>query len=204
MGKLNILVPLVTVLDSTLVTARTVAKGLRQHLHNVKVKPFRKADDAWKGISENPQLEPYLVVTDWIGTEPIKTSFVAKVRVKYPRTQIVLYTGRARADDVVNLQNTEGLIDKYVSKDDGIATLLPVAIACFRRYEEDPILSSVRFYLSRCREPHAPFTIIDNKEYSMLEMYWEIVRGTEIGKVAQQAWQSLLTEAVLSSEERRE
>ena len=199
MGKRKILIPFVAVLDAEAPTARMVAKGLRQHLRNAKVTAFWKSIEAWKEISREPQIEPYLVVTDWIGTEPIRNSFVVKLRIKYPRTQVVLYTGRATPDDIVRLQNDEGLIDRYVNKENGIGALLPVAKACFRRYEEDPVLGSVRFFLSRCKEPEAPFTVIDNREYSMLEMYWEMVRGTKIGNVTQQAWQSLLTYAVLGS-----
>jgi DNA-binding response OmpR family regulator len=197
----NILVPFVAVLDSDKTTARLIAKGLRQRLDIRRVQAFWEARDAWGNISGDPKLEPYLVITDWIGTEPLKTSFVVRIRTNYPRTKIILYSGRATLEDVVYLQNTKELIDRYIHKDEGIERLLRVGESCFKKYEEDPILSSVRFYLFRCKNPKEPFTVIDNKHYSLIDIYWEMVRGTEIGKITQQAWQSLLSEAILSGKE---
>lgn len=197
MTKRKISTAFAAVLDGDVHTARLVAKGLRLKLDRVRVGAFCTAREAWKKISSDPKIEPYVVVTDWIGTIPTRTSFVARIRAKYTRTQIILYSGKAEPEAVVHLQNTEGLIDKYVNKADGIECLLQVAEACFRKYKSDPILSSLRLYLSRCKNPEAPFTIIEHKEYSAVDMYWEIVRGTEMGEAAEKGWQSLLTRGLL-------
>lgn len=203
MARRKILVPSTVVLDSDRTTAQLVTKALSQQLPTARVCAFCKAGDAWKKITTDPRLELYLVVTDWVGTEPRRTSFVKKVRANYPRARIILYSASASPEDVLHLQNTEELIDRYVAKDDGIERLVSVALSSFRRYEEDPVLSSIRFYLFRCKKPEAPFTVIGNRDYSLIDIYSEILQATEIGKVAQEAWLSLLSNSVLTTEERR-
>lgn len=200
MAKSKVSTAFVAVLDGDVQTARLVAKGLRLNLQLVKVEAFWKARDAWNKICSNPRIEPYVIVTDWIGTVPVKTSFLARIRANYPRTQIILYSGRVAPETVVRLQNVEGLIDRYVTKEDGIECLLQTAESCFRQYKNNPVLSSVRLYLSRCRNPEVPFTVIGNREYSAVDMYWEMVRGTEMGKVAEEGWQSLLIRGLLEEE----
>jgi CheY-like chemotaxis protein len=160
---------------------------------------FTRGRDAWNAIVQHGRVDPYLLITDWIGTQPRKTSLVRNIRNRYPRVPIILHSASATLQDVVKLQNQEMLIDVYVAKSEGIERLLQVAVDLYRRYAKDPVLSTVRSYLARCTDPYAPFTVIGNKEYSLVEMYQQMSQQTAVGEEALDVWRLLLEDAINES-----
>lgn len=188
--------PFIAILDSSREDARLVVRALRPRLPKAKMRWFSRGRDAWRAIVQSPRIDPYLLITDWIGTQPKKTSLVRNIRNRYPRVPIILHSASAADQDVVKLQNREMLIDIYVAKSEGIERLLQVAVDFYQRYAKDPVLSTVRSYLARCTDPHAPFTVIGNKEYSLVEMYQQMSQQTAVGEEALDAWRLLLEDAI--------
>lgn len=196
--------PLVVVLDPDRDIMRLVVKQLREALPplpHLMIRGFTNADKAWRYVREEKSREPYLAVTDTIGVIPSARSFIRKFRGTYPKTKVVLFSGRATDEDVVRLQNVDGLVHRYVPKDDGFEKLIKVAGDCFVEYEKEPVLRSMRLYLSKCRKPDTPFTAIANREYSLKDVYWEIVKETEVGLLMEEAWRTLQVKSMLREKE---
>ena len=190
------------VLDSDRKLGHLVARRLRLTLPNAKVLAFSERTAAWQRLRRQRALEPYVFVTDTIGVLPRANSFVQKVASSYPRSSIVLFSGRVSLEQVVNLQNDKRIIDRYVNKEDkdSVNRVVQIAQECFGLYEQDTVLDSLRQYLAQCRYPRAPFTQIGSKDYSLVDIYWEIVIKSDVGDVMERVWRSLLVKAALLEE----
>ena len=196
--------PLILVLDPQRDIVRFVARQLREALPplpRLTIKAFTKVTEAWQYVRAEKNREPYLTVTDTIGVIPSARSFIRKFNKRYPKTKVILFSGGATNDEIVQLQNVDALIHRYVSKDDGFEKLVNVARECFAEYEKQPVLQSMRLYLSKCRDPDAPFTAIASREYSLVDMYWEIVKETEVGLLMEEVWRTLQVKSMLRDKE---
>lgn len=200
MAKSQLPQPAVVVLDPDRPLANAVARRLRSDLPGVKVIAFRDRSAAWQALKAQRKLELHVVITDTIGVLPRARCFVRWVARSYPRCKIVLFAGEASSEDVVSLQNDQRLIDRYVKKDYGIDKLAEVARDYSALYQQDPILDSLRRYLGQCRYPQASFMQMGSKKYSLVDIYWEIVRKSDVGILMEDVWRSLLIKAALVEE----
>lgn len=203
MARRNVSQAFLLVVEPERDIARVIVRYLREAspaLRRIRIKAFTKSASAWDYLCSEKAIEPCVAVTDTIGVIPGAKSFMGKLRRKFPKSRIILFSARATEEDIVRLQNEDLLIHRYVPKDAGYLRLAEVAGEEFAEYEREPVLLSMRLYLSRCRDPSAPFTAIGHKEYSLVDMYWEVVKETETGKMMEDVWRSLQVKAMLQDE----
>ena len=207
MARRRLLIPFVCIVGRKSSEARDLSKTLRERFAGAKVKAFTDARKAWHELSGNRDLDPYLVITDSLGTAPFtgsRNSFIARMRSQYPRTPIVLFSESATDEEVVDLQNRSRLIDWFLRKGADDDQLAPLAEIAFRQYERHPVLGSIRDYLFSCKEPATPFMYLGQQPYSLLDVYWEIIRGTETGNELAEVWRLMQLDALNGEHKARE
>ena len=207
MSKRKLPAPFVCIIQQKVIDARELLKALRGCFAGAKVKAFTGARQAWDELSRSRNLDPYLVIADSLGMAPFprsKQSFIARMRSEYPRTPIVLFSESATDEEVVELQNRSRLIDWFLRKGADDDQLVPLARMAFRQYEQHPVLGSIRDYLFSCKEPATPFMYLGEQPYSLLDIYWEIIRGTDIGDELAEVWRLMQLDALNGKHKARE
>ncbi|HUT11197.1 MAG TPA: hypothetical protein VMY42_11920 [Thermoguttaceae bacterium] len=162
-----------------------------------KVVSFARPETARHAFSSiarvRSSMEPCLLVTDHIGTIPHGRSVVGSVRRKFPMTKILLHSGGVPENDVLELQHKHRVIDDFVRKGGDRDLLRERAAHWYRSYWNQSTLQTMRQYIASCPDPKAKFFPGNgNKWLSIVDVYWEIVRDTELGRELRVAWDRLM------------
>lgn len=160
-----------------------------------KVVSFARPETARHAFSSiarvRSSMEPCLLVTDHVGTIPRGRNVVGSVRRKFPMTRILLYSEGVSDNDVLDLHKNH-VIDDFVPKGGDRNVLRERATHWYRSYWYQSTLQTMRHYIADCPDPHAKFFPgRGNKWLSMVDVYWEIVRDTDLGKELRVAWDRL-------------
>jgi hypothetical protein len=187
----------IIVIDPHKYAVKAIKNSLKPLLKDALLYSFTDSKSAKHWFQDKKDsIEPKLLISDNIGVVPQTNSFAQQVRQSFPRAHILLYSESITEKQVVTLQNEDNLINRYVSKDKNIAQLADTALKAYSEYERQPVLKSIRQYIAECSKPEEPFTTIGDKDYSLINVYREIVLGTELGMAFEEVWLSLLLKSV--------
>jgi hypothetical protein len=165
----------------------------------VTPRAFYKVSDAISFIDRAKRgaeaVEPVLAITDSAGMHG-EPSFVGHMKRHFPRAPVILFSQGGDDANLLRRGARERLIDQYVLKDEGPEALGNAVEEHLREYDLNPVLASMRLYLSECEEPDLPFVDIDGRGYAMTQIYREVLGKTRLGQDMEQAWLRLVVDTM--------
>jgi DNA-binding NarL/FixJ family response regulator len=185
----------VVIVDPDQTVVKSVTNALRPRIEETRFMGFTRPELAWRSLREQRDMEPKLVVTDMAGVSPQKDSLAENMRKAFPRAHILLYSERSTEKQVVKLQNDDSIIHRYVSKNKSVDQLAEIIFQSLADYEKNPVLKSIRRYVAECSLPYAAFMVIGEREFNLVDIYWEILVNSPLGAIMEDSWLSLLLES---------
>lgn len=179
------------VLDGDAPVARAVHNRIEANAQFLKVMSFSSPVKARKSLESQKHFEPVILITDSIGVNPYNGSLAEEFSNRFPRASIVLFSGSLPKNKAKALV-TESRIRAYVPKGESLDVLVAKATKFIASYQQEKVLKSMRIFLNECESPRLKFMSMGDKEYSMIDVYWEVLRKTEIGKLLEGSWLSLM------------
>ena len=178
--------PAICIIDDNRDTRGDVSRHVRRTIPNAKVLGFSSSIELHKKTTDR-KIEPCVLVADSVGT-----GFLASFRSEFKRTKVIIFSRQTQLKDAAGMWHQQ-MIDSYVSKPH-IDELVSRVSQHFHSYWDQSWLRTMRDFIERCEDPHVPYyPSLDGRRYlSILEVYWEAVRGTELGCEAIEAWGKMI------------
>src|SRR5438094_9218844 len=111
--------PAICILDANPEVARALRSSLESIARSIRLVAFGTHEEAKRSSvlkTLQQTMEPCVLVTDRVGTEPVGRSFVDEVRHTYPLMRIVLYSHGTTDEEAQRLAWQWHSIDDFVRK----------------------------------------------------------------------------------------
>lgn len=160
---------------------------------------FQDAGDVIDWITNHKRVEPVLFLTDSNGVKRKKRSTAEFIKTEFPRCRCILYSDGVEVCEIVELQNVRRIVDRYVSKREGLEVLASACAYEIGLYYNDMIIESMREYLRSCKFCDEPVFEISGNKMTPNNIYQEVVKQSEVGILLSQHWRQMLVSTMKKS-----
>jgi DNA-binding NtrC family response regulator len=129
-----------------------------------------------------------LVLADLRIPEIDGRELIDKIKAKQPHTQIIILSGQAIEEDLIDAINKH--IFKYLKKPVDLEEVLRVTAEALR--ERDPVVISLEQLAQK--SPDKPILLVGKKSYTPRRLYDEVRKGTAVGKQYHEEFLKSLTD----------